>query len=260
MQLGRATTDLPYVAEAADGRLLFRAMPTARFLVTRDSVVVDTSLRPDAPEWRVVLLGPVLGLLCYLRGLVPLHASAVRIGTKAVALAGPSGIGKSTLAAALAQRGHDLICEDVCPLDVVAEQPLVLPTFPALKLNAASLGILGVDPSGLPRVQFEDEKYQLLLRHNFDPSPQPLSKVYLLEDALEGDDAIISVDGVEAFERVSAEIFRPAFGRRLLTKPTLFAMAAKLTGRVEVRRLVRQRNFMRLPTLIKSIEVDALKG
>src|SRR5579862_2093768 len=49
----------------------------------------------------VYLLGPVLGLLLRLRGVVCLHASAVSLGGRAVAFAGPAGAGKSTTAAAL---------------------------------------------------------------------------------------------------------------------------------------------------------------
>jgi hypothetical protein len=260
-KLSLTTTDLPYVQAAPDGSLVLLALPTARFLVASDRVLVDTPLPEEAPEWRVLLLGPVLGLLCYLRGLLPLHASAVRIGNRVVALAGPSGIGKSTLAAALAQRGHFLISEDVLPIDDRAGPPLALPTIQALKLQGPSLTMLGIEAQGLPRLQFGAKKYHLLLSRSFDPTPCPLHVVYVVEDALQGaNETILSVSGGDAFERLSSEVYRPEFGRMLLTKPALFAKAARLTERISVRRLVRRVDLTRLQALVAKIEVDAANG
>ena len=254
------TTAPPYIQAAHDGCLILNAMPIARYLVCSDRVLVDTLLEEEALEWRVLLLGPVLGLLCYLRGLLPLHASAVRIGNKVVALAGRSGIGKSTLAAALSQRGHFIIAEDVCPIDVADQLPVVLPTFRALKLHAATLTMLGFGTQGLPRLQFGAKKYHLLLNRPFDPTPLTLDIVYLVEDALPGlDDNFLPVTGAKAFERLSAKIYRPEFGQLLLTKPALFGKVARLAERVAVRRLIRTRDATRLTVLIESIEADAVK-
>ena len=44
------------------------------------------------------LLGPVMGFVMLLRGVVCLHASAIAIGDEAIALVGPAGSGKSTTA------------------------------------------------------------------------------------------------------------------------------------------------------------------
>jgi dephospho-CoA kinase len=52
-----------------------------------------------------------------LRGVVCLHASAVAIGDEAIALLGPAGSGKSTTAAAFAERGYSVLAEDVVTLD-----------------------------------------------------------------------------------------------------------------------------------------------
>ena len=52
------------------------------------------------------LLGPVFGLVLRLRGIPSLHASAVALGDRSVAMCGPAGTGKSTTAAALAARGR----------------------------------------------------------------------------------------------------------------------------------------------------------
>src|SRR5207237_7475894 len=77
-------------------------------------VIVEPRGPLDTPEFRATLLGPVLGTLCHQHGRFPLHAACIRIGDRAIALSGHTGVGKSTLAAALVRRGHPLVADDVC--------------------------------------------------------------------------------------------------------------------------------------------------
>lgn len=256
-QVGRRTADLPYIEMAPDGRLLVEAMPDCRFLVTSDSVVVDARAESQVPEWRAYLLGPVLAVLCYLRGALPLHASALRVGGRTVAIAGRSGAGKSTLAAALAQRGHSLITDDICPCIGFPESPLALPTYPAIKLTRASLEALDLESDHLSIVDPDLEKLQLPQPEGFDPAPVRLEIVYLIEDAQDGtDDTIIATTGAEAFTLLCAEVYRPPIGRLLLAKPAFFTMATQLATGLSIRRLVRRHDFTRLQTLAGMIEAD----
>src|SRR6185436_17962029 len=62
------------------------------------------------------LVRSVTGAVLQQRGLLPLHASALLLGAGAIALLGPSRAGKSTLAAALARRGHPVLADDVVPV------------------------------------------------------------------------------------------------------------------------------------------------
>jgi len=259
-RVGDRTVDLPYIEAAPDGRLLVDVMPIGRFLVTADCVVVDTTLAPDAPEWRAFLLGPVLAVICYLRGALPLHASALRLGARTVAFAGRSGSGKSTLAAALSCRGHALITDDICACVGLPGRPLLLPTYPALKLSRASLEALGIGSRGLVRIGPDFEKLQLVRPQGFDPTPVTLDAVYLIEDAPEGAaDEIVPTTGADAFTRLSAEIYRPPIGRLLLAKPAFFSMVTQLATELPTRRLLRRPDFTRLQMLMEMIEADAAR-
>jgi hypothetical protein len=260
--LSERTADLPYIEVAANGSLVVDSMPVARFLVTADRIVVDAA-RAEAPEWRAYLLGPVLGVVCYLRGVLPLHASALRVGNRTVAFAGRSGAGKSTLATALTCRGHTLVTDDICACTGLPGRPLVLPTYPAVKLSRASLDMLGIESRDLTSLgpDADGEKFQLLRRDGFDLTPPPLDVVYMIEDApKDEDDAIVQTGGAEAFERLSAEIYRPPIGRLLLARPAFFAMATQLAAQVAVRRLVRRPDPARLAALTEMIESDVAKS
>jgi hypothetical protein len=248
-----------YIQVVPGGGVLLDLSPIVRFLVTQNCVVVDTPRPPEAPDWRVRFLGPALGVLCYLRGVLPLHACCVRIGTRTVAIAGPSCAGKSTLAAALMRRDHRLVTDDICAISSLSERPIVLPSFPTLKLDPDTVKMFGIDPTSLVNVWLDTEKFLLPGNDGFDPAPLPLDTVYLLEDASEGaDHTIIRINGIEAFEQLSAQWYRAEIGRLLYTKLAFFSMAAQLAGRFAVRRLVRKSGFVNLAGLVRLIEADAM--
>lgn len=79
-------------------------------------VVVD-AITADLDLVDQVLLGPAMALLLQQRGLYPLHASAVQIGSTAVVFAGDSGAGKSSIGLALRQRGHRILADDIGALE-----------------------------------------------------------------------------------------------------------------------------------------------
>jgi hypothetical protein len=257
-RVGESTPELSYIEAAPDGSLLLDAMPFGRFLVRPDCVVVDSLLPLDSADLRVRLLGPVLGMLCYLRGILPLHACSVRIDTRTIAIAGRSCAGKSTLVAALLRRGHTLITDDICAITYPSASPSVLPSFPALKLARDSLKTLDIGPNGLTHVWLDTDKFLVPVSDGFDPAPSILEKVYLLEDAPEGiADAITAINGVEAFQQLSGMFYRPAIGRLLFTRAALFGMAARLAAHVAVRRLVLSADFGCLDEIARLVEADA---
>lgn len=61
----------------------------------------------------VIAGGAVLAVNLMLAGELVLHASAVRVGDRAVAFVGATGMGKSTLATLFGRAGHELVSDDV---------------------------------------------------------------------------------------------------------------------------------------------------
>ena len=73
-----------------------------------------------------------------------LHASAVAVDGGAVLLAGGSGAGKPSLAAAFVQRGYGLLADDIAGVVVDRERrATALPAFPCLRLWDDALDSLG---------------------------------------------------------------------------------------------------------------------
>ena len=134
------------------------------------------------------LLGPVMGLVLRLRGVTCLHASAIAVGDRAIALVGRSGAGKSTTAAAFAELGYPILSDDIVALVQPDNQILVQPAYPRLRLWPSSVEILYNNPDALPRLvptnPTWDKSYLDLSqeKYKFQETPLPLAGIYILGD------------------------------------------------------------------------------
>ena len=131
------------------------------------------------------LLGPVMGFVMLLRGFISLHASAVAIDGRAVAIAGPAGSGKSTTAAAFAERGYRILAEDVVTLRDLGAEFLVQPAYPSIRLWPSSVEALYGAADLLPKLTPTWDKCYLDLtqdKYEFQTCPLPLDAIYLLAD------------------------------------------------------------------------------
>jgi len=172
----------PLLQVGADGSCRFAVAGVATYLVEAGRrITVQPLMAADAPDVRVFLLGSVFGALCHQRGLLPLHAGCVEIGGRAVAFAGESGVGKSTLTAAFLRRGFPVLADDVTVVDVAAPGgPLVLPSFPRIKLWRDAADGLKLPTAGLERIRAQLEKFHVPVEAGFRTEPLPLAAVYHL--------------------------------------------------------------------------------
>ena len=99
---------------------------------------------------------------------------------------GASGAGKSTTAAAFAQRGYPILGDDLAVFQVRQGQLWVQPGYPRLRLWSNTAKVLNGSVEGLTRVLASINKWYLDLDSNeqqqwrFQAQPLPLSKIYVL--------------------------------------------------------------------------------
>ncbi len=127
------------------------------------------------------LLGPVLGVLLRYRGVICLHASAVSINGRAVAFLGAPGAGKSTIAAALAQRGHLVLADDITALEERSGVIYAQPAYPGVCLWPDSMALLYRDlPETAPLSKQDKRRVASQEGLRFESRPLPLHRIYLL--------------------------------------------------------------------------------
>ncbi len=130
------------------------------------------------------LLGPVLGLLLRLRGRVCMHAGGIVIRGGAFLFMGAEGAGKSTTTAALMQRGHRFLTDDIAPLHETPDGFIVQPGVPRIFLEPGSIRALDVTPGQAQRQSSTWDKSFLpclTADPNWPNEGFPLKALYLLK-------------------------------------------------------------------------------
>lgn len=178
--------DLPYF------HIWFRGNGQINFQVDADgSRIQVTWTRSVLEEVVTLLVGSVLGCVLRLQGVLCLHACVVKMGQQAIAIAGETGAGKSTTAAALAQRGYPILADDIAAIADRSSHFFVQPGYPRLRLWPESITALYGSEVGLDRVfDFMDKRFLDLsgtvndnegeTQLQFYQEPLPLAAIYIL--------------------------------------------------------------------------------
>jgi len=192
----------------ADGQwdgdhLLLTIQGAGRYLVTPDRIDVHPAEGSDPGDVRAYLLGTVFAALCHLRGILPFHASAIDVPDGCVAFAGDSGAGKSTIVAALAERGHQLISDDVTYIRATGQGGLgAWPGANRLRLWDSAMDGLGYDKQRAEREFRGYDKYLVPSESPRTPGKErQLLCIYQLASA--PDDAHTTIErlrGMDAIE------------------------------------------------------------
>ena len=184
------------------------------------------------------LLGPVFGFLLRLRGITCLHASAVAIDDHAVDFAGPTGAGKSTVAATFALRGHAVMADDVVALRDDGEVVAVQPGAPRIRLWPDTVRALYGSDDALPRLTPTWDKRFLDAAgdgHRFQHRPLPLAAVYVVAERVRRRPRVDALSPAAALIALAAN----THGSHLADARMLageFRRLARLTSRVAVYR------------------------
>jgi hypothetical protein len=206
------------------------------------------------------LLGPVMGFVLLLRGLVCLHASAIVNDGKAIALVGPAGAGKSTTAAAFSARGFSVLAEDVVTLDDRGDSFLVRPSYPCIRLWPASAASLYGSPSALPPLTPNWDKCYLDLTQQsgqFESTPQPLAAIYVLAERNDDPEAPF----VRPLDQAAGlvELIANTYGTKLLDKhmrARQFELLTRVLATVPLRRVTPHADAGRIPALCDLLLAD----
>lgn len=236
--------------------VLLRIEGVARYLITGGSRIV-VAPSPDARpnEVRLFLLGSAMGALLYQRALLPLHGSAVETSYGAMVFIGPSGIGKSTLAAHFQLRGYRLLSDDVCALTLDASgQVQVLPAFPKLRLCADAFGRLGESAVNAHLAKFDEDKYVLPLGRGYCPQPLNLAAVHLLTPHEQQEIILTPVHGFARADLLLSNLYRPEYLRGLATEGSVMRLASQIIRKAEVVEVRRRRDPDRIEELIDRLE------
>jgi hypothetical protein len=145
------------------------------------SVVACAPADPDDAGWQRQLLDTVLFTVSFARGLELLHAGAVLTQRGAIAIAGPTGAGKSSLVAELMRRGHRLLSDDVLALESDGGRITAFPGPAVMNLPAAGADVEALGAQVIARFDREAELWVVIPTAAREPSP--LAALFILDSA-----------------------------------------------------------------------------
>jgi hypothetical protein len=204
------------------------------------------------------LLGPVLGFVLRMRGVTCLHASAVACDGEAIAFVGPPVAGKSTTAAAMLERGHAVVSDDVVALTERDGRFYVAPAYPYLSLWPECVEALYGPDKSLSAFSKNYQKRRVPLRGGtFASEPVPLRRIFLLEERTA--DAGAPYIGEIATREALISLVTNTYANLLLSsemRAKEFACLGRLVNAVPVRKLRAHRDAARIGALCELIEDD----
>ena len=239
-----------------NGRDVLLDFPNVGRFFVRDGkeILIDALAAADEGEVRAYLLGIAFGVLCHQRGIVPLHASAVDVVDGCAAFVGDSGAGKSTLVAALAGRGHEVIADDLCFLQL--DQGGNLQAWPGIghiRLWEQAMHALGCGGRGAKREIHGYNKFLVPVRTPQNPlESRRLRRIYQLHRAHDRASEVTRLYGTEAVEVLMQNVYRMNYAENLGYKPNAFMACIMAARNVPVFRFSRP---LRFDALNEGIEV-----
>lgn len=246
--VGHVGHPLPHCWGARPGMALLSVVGVARYLVQPGEIVVEPAGGSE-DDILTFLVGPAATALLQQRGVATLHAAAVEVGAEAVVLLGSSGIGKSALAWALAQRDHALLADNVTALAPAGGNRFdALPAYPRLRLW----------PDVLPEAARERrtreglEKYWVTVR--LADRPRPIRAVFLLESHNRETFDVERLAASRAFRALWAHTPRKRLLNPLGQRHAHYRAAVALAGTVPCYRIRRPDHPFRVAELADRVE------
>ena len=242
--------------QISDDEFLLEVPGIVRMLM-RKGRQIDYMAEPGVSdsEIAIFLISSGFGILLHQRDRIVLHASAVRVDGRAILFCGPSGAGKSTLAAALVDRGYDLVTDDFCSVEIAnSTSPIVHSDGRQLKLWKDAVDELSLSSRRRAAVRPNIEKY-FVEPQAAVATPLPLAAIYVLRVAGPLTPAgILEGNAIDRAILVKQNSYRPSL-IRLMDKTNLYFSASTAIARSSgVFILSRELDYATLPKGLSELE------
>lgn len=223
----RSGPDFPFVVHDS---LRFHVTDVADYLIENgQSIVVAPSdlHSPQMERLRLFLLGPALAALLYQRGYALLHGTAVDFDGLRVAILGEAGTGKSTLGAALVQRGADLVADDLIAVSPKLETHQAVPW---IRLRVPAIQALGLEEAKFQPVRPGGKKFMMPVPFERPDVGKPFDHIFVVKTAAGVGVSIERLTRMEAATALSENLYKQSFPKLMGRQVPLFNLVTRLAS------------------------------
>lgn len=242
---------------------LFHFPRIATFRLRGDRIEYDLAEGSTLAMMEICFLGVIFSYWQELKGKIALHASVVSVNDSAVAFLASPLSGKTSLAAAMIQRQHTFISDDIACLDLATREVLVSPSYPQMRMWPEQLKNFSCRSDSLIQVWPGVDKWFVPVGEEgfgvFCDQVRPLRCIYLPRREESADSIEISL--LQPGEAL-IELVRSSFLPRTLSAAGLqagrLASLKRIVAEVPVKRLIYPEGFQYLTAVCRAIEEDRL--
>lgn len=232
------------VKEILPEGFLYGIKDLATFLVSEGKEVIVDPLTEETELWHMYLLGSVMGALLQQNGFLTLHGSAFLRDNQAHLILGASGMGKSSIAMAMHQRGYELLTDDISAIKFDKnDKPKLYVASRHIKLWQDAIERLETAQEDMPRVRESLPKFRLTLDASHDQIEYELSQIFILKITRlpEGLVAFRSLNKMELLQYLNLNVYRKQFLLDMGNQKYAFYMLSQLANKASGTLLKRAR-------------------
>jgi hypothetical protein len=261
----------PRLSIVRDSGVLFQANSN-QFLFSFDNVgsihvkdgkliTVERAAGVNDEDIRVFLLGPAFGALIHQIGHLPMHGSSLVKDGKTYLFCGMSGVGKSSLAAVLCERGYQLIADDISVVMNRHDYSSIIPGIRQLKLWQDVMVKLEKDYTQFENVRSGVLRYKVPFTDKDVNENNKVEMIFILERKNTDGFQIFEAKGTTKFELIKKNTYRERYLKGLGTLESNFKQISDLMQNTKVFHLLRPSNPLLLNELADFVEhkIEELK-
>lgn len=234
----------------------FHAEGVATYMINNgNEVIVEPCENYDEKLLKVYIMGSVMGFLLLQQQVLAIHGGTTVINDKAVIFTGNRGAGKSTLTAALGEKGYKFLADDVAAIRI-DEVPQVNPGFPYHKLCEDAVDKMNYDKEKLTNFR-GDEKVKYLVP-DFEGFCNKGTSLGVLIEISVGDVENVKLEeifGQKKLYKILNNIYRNEYLSGMgEIPPKYFKQCMEVAKNIKCYKLIRPRNKFTVEEQIKIIE------